>query len=166
MNKSKEKSSAQNKTYFFYLFLWILTLQAMGYLLGTLTQANIHPWYAYLNKSSLTPPDITFAIIWPILYILLAIVGVELFSKKNNSLTQQRWLYAFQLVLNWLWTPLFFYLHWVNMAFGILVLMVLLTVALMYQLYRKHKNLTLILTPYLLWITFAAYLNGFIGIAS
>ncbi len=58
-----------------YLLLWIIVLQLSGYLMGMLTEANLDPWYRMLNKSSLTPPDIVFGIVWPILYILLAVVG-------------------------------------------------------------------------------------------
>ncbi len=160
------KKSTCKKTDLFPVLIWIVALQLIGYSMGRLTGANLHPWYASLTKSLLTPPDITFAIIWPMLYILLAIVGANLFFKKNLFSTEQQTLFGAQLILNWLWSPVFFGLHWVAIAFIILNCMVMLTTVLIYTLYGQHKKLALLLMPYLIWIIFASYLNGVIWFAS
>lgn len=134
--------------------------------MGIITRANIHPWYENLAKSLLTPPDISFAIVWPILYLLLAIVGLNLFIKKKNCSLKQRVIYSVQLVLNWLWTPVFFSFHWVDIAYLILVSMVILTTILICDLYNNQRKLAYLLIPYLIWILFATYLNGVIWLAS
>ncbi|MCH9757081.1 MAG: tryptophan-rich sensory protein [Gammaproteobacteria bacterium] len=149
-----------------YLAIWIIALQSVGYLMGIITQANLEPWYYHLTKSSLTPPDISFAIVWPILYVLLAIVGFNLFLKKNLCSVRQQTIYSAQLILNWLWSPIFFSLHWPWFALVILGLMVTLTAILIYDLYEQHKKLALLLIPYLVWIVFATYLNGVICMTS
>lgn len=147
---------------FFYLFIWILMLQIVSYSIGQLTQTNLSSWYNPLIKSTLTPPAITFAIVWPILYTLLAVLGAIIFSP--NSMTQKKIkvIYCVQLILNWSWTPIFFYLHWVGIALFILNIMLILTCVLIIQLYSTNKNLALLLIPYLIWIAFAAYLNAVI----
>jgi len=146
------------------LCMWILTLQVISYLIGLLTQINFSPWYNQLIKSALTPPPITFAIVWPLLYILLAILGSTIFSKNDTSSKKIQFIYSVQLILNWSWTPIFFYLHWSGTALLILAGMLALTSLLMTELHKKNKALLLLLVPYLIWITFATYLNTIIWI--
>ncbi len=154
------------KIYCFYLFIWIITLQIMGYCMGVLTQENLTPWYTTLTKSALTPPDHVFAIVWPILYLVLAVVGFNIFLKKNQCTAKEKYVYGIQLILNWLWSPIFFHFHAVGAALIILAMMVLLTIILVYMLYSRHRILALLLIPYLAWILFATYLNAIIWVAT
>jgi tryptophan-rich sensory protein len=143
------------------LFLvWVVMLQLSGYLMGILTEANLEPWYRLLHKSSLTPPGVVFAIVWPILYVLLAIVGWCVFLKETGVSKSIQMLYVMQLFFNLTWTPLFFGLHWIGMAVSVLILTVLLTFCLMVRLYQaEQKRLMFLLMPYWFWISFASYLN-------
>ncbi|MDF1678822.1 MAG: tryptophan-rich sensory protein [Legionellaceae bacterium] len=133
--------------------------------MGVLTQENLTPWYATLTKSALTPPDHVFAIVWPILYLLLAVVGLNLFLQKNQCTTKEKYTYSIQLILNWLWSPIFFHFHAIGTALIILAIMVLLTTTLVYMLYARHRMLALLLMPYLAWILFATYLNTIVWMA-
>lgn len=146
------------------LLSWVITLQLMGYFMGQLTQDNITPWYDQLLKSSLTPPPITFAIVWPILYTVLAIIGSTIFSKHKTYSKKIKYLYSVQLILNWAWTPIFFHLHWVGTALFVLSSILFLTSALTIDIYAKNKKMFFLLTPYLIWIAFATYLNAVIWI--
>jgi len=148
----------------FYLFLWIVIFQGVGFFMGKITQINLNPWYSSLSKSVLTPTDVTFAIIWPILYVFLAILGFKIFIKENLFSRKIKLIYGVQLLLNWLWTPIFFGLHWVGMALCILSVMLILTGMLTVELHHRKKKLTLLIAPYFIWIIFATYLNGTIWI--
>ncbi|MDF1757070.1 MAG: tryptophan-rich sensory protein [Legionellaceae bacterium] len=160
----KKNDGSQARTKYFYFFICIVAFQAIGYVMGLITKANIDPWYHNLIKSSLTPPDIYFGIVWTVLYILLAIIGVNIFTTEGHSKILQRTTYSSQMVLNWLWSPVFFSFHWVGVGFTIIILMTILTTVLIYSLYNGNKKMAFLLLPYLLWILFATYLNGFIWI--
>ncbi len=57
------------------LIIWIAAFQSIGFLLGMMTKDNLGPWYQELLKSSLNPPGFVFSIVWPILYVLLALLA-------------------------------------------------------------------------------------------
>lgn len=128
-----------------------------------LTQANIPSWYEELNKSGLTPPGPVFSIVWSILYALLAIVAWVLWCSRNES--EMRfvfYLYSVQMLMNWAWTPLFFVLHWTGLGFLWILVMAGLTGLLILSLKNKKESIAILLLPYLVWLLFAAYLNGMI----
>ncbi|HHT9909434.1 TPA: TspO/MBR family protein [Legionella pneumophila] len=128
-----------------------------------LTQANIPSWYLGLNKSGLTPPGPVFSIVWSILYALLAIVGWVLWCSRNESEVRSVfYLYSVQMLMNWAWTPLFFVLHWTGLGLLWILVMAGLTGLLILSLKNKKKSIAILLLPYLVWLLFAAYLNGVI----
>lgn len=130
-----------------------------------LTQANIPSWYEGLNKSGLTPPGPVFSIVWSILYALLAIVGWVLWCSRNESeMRSVFYLYSVQMLMNWAWTPLFFVLHWTGLGLLWILVMAGLTGLLILSLKNKEKSIAILLLPYLVWLLFAAYLNGVIWI--
>ncbi|CAM4476939.1 MAG: Tryptophan-rich protein TspO [Legionella sp.] len=145
------------------LILWILSFELIGFFLGLLTQANIPFWYEGLHKSTLTPPGWVFSIVWPILYAFLAIVGFRLWQNRSQSQIKRVFnLYLIQLIMNWLWTPFFFQLHWLGFSFLWIIVMVVLNAFLIIKI--KERKLRLLLIPYFLWLTFASYLNGVIWV--
>ncbi|AMP91291.1 TspO/MBR family protein [Legionella pneumophila] len=152
-----------NKKSWMGLLIWIITFEAIGFFLGMLTQANIPSWYLGLNKSNLTPPGPVFSIVWSILYALLAITGWVLWRSRNESeMRSIFYLYSVQMLMNWAWTPLFFVLHWTGLSFLWILVMAGLTGLLIFSLINKKKSLAVLLLPYLIWLLFAAYLNGMI----
>lgn len=145
------------------LFIWIVVFEAIGFLWGMLTQANIHSWYEGLNKSALTPPGFVFSIVWTILYALIAIVAWALWQKRDNIKSKRLiYLYFIQLLMNWAWTPLFFHLHWLGFSFLWIIVMVFINGMIIINLKNEKKEIALALIPYFLWLIFAAYLNGVI----
>ncbi|HAZ7573026.1 tryptophan-rich sensory protein [Legionella sp. PATHC032] len=152
-----------NKKSWMELIAWIITFEAIGFFLGMLTQANIPSWYLGLNKSNLTPPGPVFSIVWSILYALLAITGWVLWRSRNESeMRSVFYLYSLQMLMNWAWTPLFFVLHWTGLSFLWILVMTSLTGLLIFSLTNKKKSIAILLLPYLVWLLFAAYLNGMI----
>ncbi|HFC9293514.1 TPA: TspO/MBR family protein [Legionella pneumophila] len=138
-------------------------MKQLVFFLGMLTQANIPSWYEELNKSGLTPPGPVFSIVWSILYALLAIVAWVLWCSRNESeMRSVFYLYSVQMLMNWAWTPLFFVLHWTGLGFLWILVMAGLTGLLILSLKNKKESIAILLLPYLVWLLFAAYLNGMI----
>lgn len=147
------------------LIIWIVVFEAIGFLLGMLTQANIHSWYEELNKSAFTPPGPIFSIVWSILYALLAIVGWTLWRNKDDIKNKKLiYLYFIQILMNWAWTPLFFQLHWIGFSFLWIMGMVFINGIIIVGIVNEKKEIALALIPYFLWLIFAAYLNGMIWV--
>ncbi len=149
-----------NKNGWIKLAVWIVIFEAIGFFLGLLTQANLHPWYEELNKSTLTPPGWVFSIVWSILYVLLAVVGWMLWRQRGNSeIRPALCFYMSQMLMNWAWTPLFFQLHWIGFSLLWIMMMTCFTFLTIYLIRNKDKGSSLLLIPYFIWLLFATYLN-------
>ncbi|KTD58122.1 tryptophan-rich sensory protein [Legionella sainthelensi] len=147
------------------LIIWILTFELIGFVLGLLTQANIPSWYEGLHKSILTPPGWVFSIVWIILYVFLAIIGFILWQSRCQPQIKMLFnLYLLQLIMNWMWTPLFFQLHWMGFSFLWILIMIGLNAIIILKIKNIERGIALLLIPYFLWIIFASYLNGMIWI--
>ncbi|MGE4313607.1 MAG: TspO/MBR family protein [Pseudobdellovibrionaceae bacterium] len=152
----------------FLTFLFFLLLfEGIGFFMGQMTAANIPTWYADLTKSALTPPGWVFGVVWPALYALLAAFVTGLLVRKDDIAKSGLLLFILgvQMILNWVWTPLFFGAHLTGAALVCLGAMLSLTLTLyIYVLREKHIRLSLLTLPYLLWLSFAFYLNWFIWV--
>ena len=146
------------------LILWIVLFESIGYFLGVLTQSNIYPWYAHLNKSSLTPPGFVFSIVWSFLYVLLAVIAWFLSIQNTKSSKKITLLFALQMLMNWAWTPIFFGLHSLTPSAILLISLTCLNLILIIVANKTHKTISWLLIPYVLWLMFASYLNVFIAI--
>lgn len=145
--------------------VWIIVFQAIGYLLGRFTQDNVITWYSTLNKSSLTPPDIVFPIVWFILYCMLAVAGYLLWQHRHESKGRLALGFYFsQLLLNWAWTPLFFYFHWVGISLLCLVAIIILTLLTIFIARNTYRLSAILMVPYFIWLLFAGYLNAMVWI--
>jgi tryptophan-rich sensory protein len=125
------------------------------------TVPEIPTWYATLAKPSWTPPRAAFPIVWPILYFLMAISVWLIWEAPPSSLrTLALAAFAIQLLLNAVWSPIFFGNH--NLLAGLIVIL-LLVVAIAVTIATAIKVnyfAAALLLPYLAWILFAAALNG------
>jgi tryptophan-rich sensory protein len=142
------------------LIVWIAFLLLISSGIGELTRANMYPWYNEIHRSVLTPPGYVFGIVWTILYILIAINGWLLW--KRNDLAELKALriaFAIQLVLNWLWTPIFFYFHFTGLALLCIGLIIVLVALLFVWALKNLKAVSWLLFPYWIWSLFAFYLN-------
>ena len=122
--------------------------------------------FGAFNQPPLAPPAWLFPIAWTILYVLMGVASFLIFlsyvkGKKSEKAIAKTALilYGIQLVLNFAWTPVFFSadLFWV--AFAILMVMWILEIILIIKACKVEKAAAWCLLPYLLWSTFAAYLN-------
>ena len=117
-------------------------------------------WYYSLNQPFLTPPATVFPIAWTILYTMI-FISLVLFAAKRTE-QSKLWGYVWffgQLVLNFLWTPIFFGLHKIGAALLVVVVMDILVFFNIREFYEISKKSAYFLIPYFCWILFATYLN-------
>ena len=120
-------------------------------------------WYNELNQSKLSPPSYVFKIVWPILYLLIFIVFINIYNndkcKKFCFILQ---LFTFHLILNFIWTTLFFKYKLFLISAIDIILMICSLLYLIKLIYEINNLLSYLLLPYLFWLIFALYLNMFI----
>ena len=152
----------------FGLFMFCIAVCFFAAAIGSfITAPSIDTWYTYLNKPFYNPPNWIFGPVWTVLY---AMMGYALFlalsSKKNNgnkSNSEIHW-FALQLILNTLWSIVFFGLHLPGIAF-ILIIFLWISILVTIREFFTIINLAgILLVPYLCWVTFAGILNASIVI--
>ena len=120
-------------------------------------------WYNQLNKSPLSPPDWVFGVVWPILYSLLAISFYLTYTnKKCIGFCDPLIFFMIQLIFNLSWTTIFFKLKMMKTAFAVIVLIIIFTIITFIKMLKISKIAAYLLIPYILWLLFASYLNGYI----
>ena len=115
-------------------------------------------WYSELNKPVWTPPNWVFPVAWPILYLLMSYSGATLANLESAGSALALW--ALQISLNTLWTPVSFGLK--NLKLGlIIILLLLVSVAICTYVFWLYAWIAgLLFLPYLAWVVFAAALNA------
>jgi tryptophan-rich sensory protein len=117
--------------------------------------------YQTVNQPPLSPPGWVFPVVWTVLYLAMGYASYRVLTSgaAQSAITSALTLYGIQLALNFIWSPVFFGLNWYLVAFLILIVMwvlIYLTMQAFGQIDEAAGNLLL---PYLLWVTFAGYLN-------
>jgi len=137
--------------------LGVILCVSLGFLSGYLSQSGDTEWYLSLQKPPFNPPSWIFAPVWTVLYIMMGIALAKLWRDRQQRKLLLS-LFAVQLILNLLWTPLFFYFHRIDLALMDISLLwislaIFLTVAL------KVRTVYWLFSPYFLWVSFAWVLN-------
>ena len=139
----------------------ILIALGVGGLAAYLTMDSMDI-YAQINTPPLAPPGWLFPVVWSVLYILMGISAALVYTNKTASPQDKKSalkIYGFQLIVNFLWTLIFFNLqNWLFAFIWILLLWVLIIIMIV-KFYKIKPLAGLLQIPYLLWVTFAAYLN-------
>jgi tryptophan-rich sensory protein len=129
------------------------------------TIPNIPTWYVLLDKPPLLPPNWVFAPVWTTLYIAM---GLALFLVIQARTTQSKqnayYLFGVQLVLNALWSVVFFGAHLLWPALIIIVLLLFTLVFTFRSFSRLSRPASLLLAPYIAWVMFATYLTAGVAI--
>ena len=113
--------------------------------------------YKDLVQPMFAPPSYLFPVAWTILYILMSIAVI--FVKDNDKCLK---IYYIQLILNIIWTPIFFSFGNYLLALIDLIFLLLLVIYMTYLFYKENNKTIYLLIPYVLWLLFAGYLNLFI----
>lgn len=138
-------------------------------LIGNLTTIpEISGWYATQNHPFWTPPNWVFGPVWTILYVMIAVSGWLLWNKiagapKQKLQSPALRFYFIQLFLNFIWSPLFFKWHLLEVALIDISLLVIFVTLMIKKSMSVDRKAAYLLVPYLLWIIYAMTLNaGFV----
>lgn len=140
--------------------LWILFTEAVGALAGWLTKSGTEYYRDYVTKPPLSPPSWVFPVVWVILYALMGIGAARLWL-RDDSPEQRRSLvlYLLQLFFNFFWSILFFSFRNYGLAFLWLAVLWVLILLMILSFRKVDRTAALLQIPYLLWVSFAGYLN-------
>lgn len=139
------------------MMTFLIFLIACGAAASTGVIFKLGSWYEGLNKPGFTPPNWAFPVAWTIIYLLLAWAGYRLSLIPGSQTVLALW--AAQIALNTLWTPVFFGAHQVLAAMVILLVLWLVVAVMVFMALRLDVITGLILFPYLAWLCVAAALN-------
>ncbi|MFH1253766.1 MAG: TspO/MBR family protein [Candidatus Uhrbacteria bacterium] len=145
----------------FQLILAIIIAESAGVIGSVFTVGAIPVWYSTLNKPSFNPPNWLFGPVWTILFVLMGIAAFLIWQRGWKKLEVKNALKIFlsQLILNTLWSILFFGLHSPTAAFLEIIALWLLILATIISFWKISRPAAYLLFPYILWVTFAAFLN-------
>lgn len=134
------------------------------------TFAAIPTWYGALNKTTLTPPNWVFGPVWTLLYILMAMAAYLVWAsnhENNRNITKDAMLlFVGQLVLNALWSILFFGNHLLLTAFIEIIFLLITIIFTTVWFFRISKPAGYLMTPYIAWVSFASILNFLVYLAN
>jgi benzodiazapine receptor len=125
--------------------------------IGGLGVAGTSAEYNTLEQPAWAPPSWLFGPVWTVLYVMIALAGWLVWQRVG--FTRPIWIFSAQLVLNAIWTPLFFGAGQYGLAFAEIVVMWLLIGATVVAFWRVRRGAALLLLPYWAWVTFASALN-------
>ncbi|MBO0131451.1 TspO/MBR family protein [Agrobacterium burrii] len=140
--------------------VFVVAVVAVGALIGV----NNVPgeWYQSLQKPFFNPPNWIFGPVWTTLYVLIGIAGARTWIRKRMGTRMRLWFT--QMVLNFLWSPIFFGMQSPAGALVIIVPMLICILAFIALTYRRDRVSMWLFVPYALWVGFATLLNASIGL--
>ena len=141
----------------------VIICLAVGYLSGMVTRASITAWYPTLVKPSFNPPNWIFAPVWTSLYVMMGIAAGLIWNQittQKTAVTKALQFFIIQLVLNALWSYLFFGLHNLMLATIEVVLLWLMIFETYSQFAKINKTASYLMLPYLAWVSFASVLTA------
>lgn len=140
-----------------------LSLPQLAGIIGALfTASSISNWYIYLVKPPFTPPNWLFGPVWLSLYFMMGIALYINWTKKTEQARYNVKLFFFHLFLNFIWTPIFFGARNLFLSLVVIIFLWSIIVLMIDEFWKSSKVSALLLFPYLLWVTYAAFLNYFL----
>jgi translocator protein len=144
------------------ILISVVTCLGIGFISGQITKSAIIDWYPMIKKPFFNPPNWVFAPVWTMLYVIMAVGAALVWDKidRNNLVKTALRYFVIQLVLNSLWSILFFGLHNPGLALIEIVLLWLMIYETYIQFGKIDKMAANLLIPYLGWVGFATILNA------
>lgn len=127
-----------------------------GLAIGFLTAPGA--WYAGLAKPSFNPPNWIFGPVWTILYVLIAVAGWLVWSRDAKGVLMLLW--TIQIILNFLWSPLFFAAHQIGRALAVIALLLIVDLLFIVFAWNVVPVAAMLFIPYAAWVAFATLLNA------
>ena len=146
----------KNKLLSFVLF-FIITYSA-SFIGGLVTITLKEPWYSQLIKSNFNPPDWIFAPVWTTLYLMMTL-SIWIFWHSKRREMNTIYIYFIHILFNATWSIVFFGFHNIFLALINLIVLICLIIILIYRFKRVNKVSAYLMIPYLLWSSFALFLN-------
>lgn len=138
----------------------ILIAEAAGLIGSVFTAASVKSWYLTLVKPSWNPPSWLFGPVWTSLYALMGLSAYLIWQEKNKAgLKLALGIYVLQLILNIIWSGLFFGLKNPGLAFAEIIVLLVFIIVTLVLFWRINRFAGMLLIPYLAWVLFASYLN-------
>ena len=146
---------------FLKLIIAIVFCELAGIIGSVFTTPSIEGWYAGIIKPSLNPPAWVFGPVWTTLFALMGIAAFLIWKKglDHRDVRIALGIFIVQLVLNTFWSIIFFGLHSLGGAFIEIIFLWLAILATIIVFAKISKPAAWLLVPYILWVSFAAYLN-------
>lgn len=144
-----------------YALFTVPAVLLLGTLAGRLSGAGAgNAWFDALDKPPFMPPGWAFGAAWTILYILIGLsLAMVLHARGATDRRKALILFALQLALNFAWPPVFFAYHKIGLALSLVAAMLVVTVGMIFLIWRIRIPAALLLYPYLGWLMFALALN-------
>jgi tryptophan-rich sensory protein len=143
------------------IILCILLPLSVGALSGMATTNGLLSWYPSLHKPFFNPPNFLFGPVWTLLYVLMGISFYIILQSKDLMLKRRAVIiFGIQLVFNFFWSFIFFENKLLGWALVEIIILWLLLIGMIASFYGIDKRAGLLQIPYLLWVSFAALLNG------
>lgn len=140
---------------FLRLLLAVVLCEGAGLVGSIFTFSSVNSWYITLNKPFFNPPAWIFGPVWTILYLMM---GISLYLAWNTKKISLKWFWI-QLILNSLWSILFFGLRNPPLAFLEIILLWIAILLTIKSFWKYNKMASYLLFPYLFWVSFASILN-------
>ena len=138
------------------LALFIVLVVGIGWAVGATNLPGA--WYAGLHKPPSNPPNWIFAPTWTVLYVIIAVAGWRTYLQDDaTALPMQLWLA--QMILNLLWSPIFFTLHHMRFALAIILTLLAVIVSFFWVQWHENRVAAALFIPYAGWVAFASILN-------
>lgn len=142
------------------LIAWLAMVFVAAALGGYATGTSVNDWYPHLAKPAWTPPDWIFGPVWTVLYGAMAIAAWLVWRRGGFAITSTALaLFIIQLVLNTAWSAIFFGMQRPDLAALEIVALWLAILATIIAFWRHSRLASLLLVPYLLWVSYASVLN-------
>lgn len=148
----------KNKTLTYIFF--VLVCQLAGIIGSIFTTPAVKGWYANINRPSFSPPNWLFAPVWTTLFVMMGVsVSIIWLSEKNAQRTTALKIFFLQLILNTLWSIIFFGMENPMLAFFEIVILWFAILFTILKFRKINKLAAILLVPYILWVSFASVLN-------
>ena len=141
------------------LLLFVIGTELVGVLSAILSGGSFGEYYDSLAKPPFYPSGAVFPVVWAVLYALMGVSAYLIYADCGEGKNKALGSYAFQLLANFLWSPVFFGLKQTEAAAVILLILIVLTVIMLIRFARIRRIAAFLNIPYLLWLIYAAYLN-------
>lgn len=144
----------------FQVIFSIAFAQVAGIVGSIFTSNSISTWYQTITKPAINPPSWLFAPVWTTLYTLMGISAFLVWQKRGLKIARVGlWVYLIQLILNSVWSFLFFGAKNPGLAFVEIIILLIFIIINTILFWRVNKWAGILMLPYIAWVSFASYLN-------